>query len=55
MTNHVEHTNRMLGELKDQYQARIEQLQGKITEQQQEILELQELIKLLTQEKYYDC
>ena len=55
MTHHVEHTNKMLSELKEQYQGRITDLQQKITEQQQEILQLQEQIKLLSREKYYDC
>jgi len=55
MTNHVAHTNKMIFDLKEQYQGRITQLQEKITEQQKEILQLQEQIKLLTQEKYYDC
>ena len=55
MTQNVENTNRMIGELKTQYQGRITELQQKITEQQKEILQLQEQIKLLTQEKYYDC
>ena len=55
MTHHVSHTNKMIGELKEQYQGRITELQQKITEQQKEILQLQEQIKLLTQEKFYDC
>ena len=55
MTHHVGHTNKMLFELKEQYQGRITELQQKITVQQKEILQLQEQIKLLTQEKYYDC
>jgi len=45
----------MIGELKEQYQGRITELQQKIIEQQHEILQLQEMIKLLTQEKFYDC
>ena len=55
MTHHVAHTNKMIGELKDQYQGRITELQQKITQQQQEILQLQEQIKLLSREKFYDC
>ena len=55
MTQNIEHTNRMIGELKTQYQDRITQLQQKITEQQKEILQLQEQIKLITYDKYYDC
>lgn len=37
MVHHVAHTNKMLFELKQQYTARIEQLQKKIAEQQDEI------------------
>ena len=55
MTHHVAHTNHMIGNLKNQYQGRIEELQKKITEQQKEIFQLQEQIKLLTQTKEYDC
>jgi len=55
MTQNVAHTNKMVFDLKQQYQGRISQLQEKITEQQKEILQLQEQIHLLTQEKYYDC
>ena len=55
MTQNVEHSNRMIDELKFQYQGRITELQQKITSQQQEILQLQEQIKLLSSEKYYDC
>ncbi len=55
MTQNVENTNRMIGELKTQYQDRITELQQKITDQQKEILQLQEQIKLLSYEKYYDC
>ena len=55
MTQKVEHSNRMISQLKTQYQGRITELQQKITEQQHEILQLQEQIKLLSREKYYDC
>lgn len=55
MTNHVKHTNKMIFDLKNQYQSRIYQLQNKISDQQQEILQLQEQIKLLSHEKFYDC
>ena len=55
MTQNVENTNRMIGELKTQYQERITELQQKITDQQKEILQLQEQIKLLSYDKYYDC
>jgi len=36
-------------------QMQIEDLQNKITEQQKEIMNLQEQIRLLTLEKIYDC
>lgn len=55
MTNHVSHTNKMVFDLKQQYQDRIEQLQKKITEQQHEILQLQEQIKYMSNVKEYDC
>ena len=55
MTQNVQHSNHMIGELKTQYQGRITELQQKIIEQQQEILQLQEQIKLLTYVKEYDC
>ncbi len=55
MTQNLENSNRMIGELKTQYQDRITELQQKITEQQKEILELQEQIKLITHVKEYDC
>jgi len=55
VTQNVENTNRMIGELKTQYQERITELQQKITDQQKEILQLQEQIKLLSYDKYYDC
>lgn len=55
MTNHVSHTNKMLFDLKEQYQERISQLQNKISEQQHEILQLQEQIKYMSNVKEYDC
>ena len=55
MTQNVEHSNRMINQLKFQYQGRITELQQKITSQQQEILQLQEQIKLLSNYKVYDC
>jgi hypothetical protein len=42
--------NRLTFDLKQQYQDRIEDLQ-----QKKEILKLQEQIKLLSYDKYYDC
>lgn len=47
--------NRLAFDLKQQYQERIAQLQNKITDQQKEILQLQEQIKYLTYPKEYDC
>lgn len=55
MTHHVAHTNKMISELKMLYQDRIDYLQDKIADQQKEILKLQEEIKLLSYEKFYDC
>jgi cell division protein FtsL len=55
MTHHVAYTNKMVFDLKQQYQGRISQLQEKIIEQQKEILQLQEQINLLSREKFYDC
>jgi hypothetical protein len=55
MTHHVAHTNKILFDLKIHHQNRISQLQDEITSQQKEILQLREEIKLLTQEKFYDC
>jgi hypothetical protein len=54
MTN-IPNANSLAKQLKDQYQERIGELQDKIIQQQGEILELQEQIKLLTHPKYYDC
>ena len=55
MTNHVDHTNKMLFDLKQQYQAQISRLQNKISEQEQEIAKLKTLISLLSIEREYDC
>jgi hypothetical protein len=55
MTNHVGHTNKMIFDLKEQYQAQISRLQNKITEQEQEIAKLKTLISLLSLEREYDC
>lgn len=55
MTHHVAHTNKMISELKMLYQDRIDYLQDKIADQQKEIENLQEQIKLLTYQKEYDC
>jgi hypothetical protein len=54
MTHHVAHTNKMVFDLKQMYQGRISHLQNRITEQQKEILQLQEMIKLLSYDKEYD-
>lgn len=45
MVHHVAHTNKMLFDLKQQYAARIEQLQKKIAEQQEEINRLNLMIQ----------
>jgi hypothetical protein len=55
MTHHVAHTNKMIFDLKQQYQDRISQLQQKISDQQYEILRLQEQIKYMSKDKFYDC
>ncbi len=55
MSSHVAHTNKMLTELKKQYQSQIEYLNQKIEEQQQEIAKLKVLITLLSLDKEYDC
>lgn len=55
MTHHVAHTNKMLFDLKQMYQARISQLQDKIKDQEEEIAKLKTLISLLCVEKEYDC
>jgi uncharacterized coiled-coil protein SlyX len=47
--------NRLEFILKKQYQERISYLQNKITEQQHEILQLQEQIKYMSKDRYYDC
>lgn len=57
MTHHVAHTNNMIGELKQQYQDRIDQLQSQIENQQIEIEKLNMMITLMDKElnKEYDC
>ena len=57
MTHHVAHTNNMIGELKQQYQDRIDQLQNQIENQQIEIEKLNMMITLMDKElnKEYDC
>ena len=55
MTHHVAHTNKMLFDLKEQYQAQIARLQNKISDQEQEIAKLKTLISLLSIEREYDC
>jgi len=55
MTNHVAHTNKMMFDLKIQYQERIEQLQNKIAEQEHEISQLQKQIEYMSKDKFYDC
>jgi len=55
MTHHVAHTNKMVFDLKEQYQERIEQLQNKIAEQEHEISQLQKQIEYMSRDKFYDC
>ena len=55
MTHHVAHTNKMVFDLKIQYQERIEQLQNKIAEQEHEISQLQKQIEYMSRDKFYDC
>ena len=47
--------NRLEFDLKEQYQERINHLQQKITEQQHEILRLQEQLKYISKDRFYDC
>ena len=47
MTNHVEHTNKLIGDLKAQYEARIAELRAKIDEQHNEIDRLNRQIGIL--------
>ena len=55
MAHHVAHMDKMLFDLKQQYQAQITRLQNKICEQEQEIAKLKTLITLLSIEREYDC
>ena len=55
MTHHVAHMDKMLFDLKQQYQAQITRLQDKISEQEQEIAKLKTVITLLSIEREYDC
>ena len=55
MTHNISRDNKIESDLKQQYQARISQLQDKIIQQQKEILELQRMINMLTISKEYDC
>jgi cell division protein FtsL len=54
MTHHVAHMDKMLFDLKQQYQAQITRLQNKISDQEQEIAKLKTLITLLSIEREYD-
>jgi hypothetical protein len=54
MTHNVAHTNKMVFDLKEQYQAQIVRLQTKIEEQEQEIVKLKTMITLLCVEKEYE-
>ena len=55
MAHQVAHMDKMLFDLKQQYQAQISRLQNKINEHEQEIVKLKTLISLLTIEREYDC
>jgi predicted ribosome quality control (RQC) complex YloA/Tae2 family protein len=55
MTHHVAHMDKMLFDLKQQYQAQISRLQNKISDQEQEIAKFKTLISLLNIEREYDC
>jgi cell division protein FtsL len=55
MTHNVIHTNKMIFDLKEQYQQNIKYLQSKIQEQEQEIEKLKTMITLLSIERDYDC
>lgn len=55
MTHHVAYTDKMLFELKEQYREKINRLQNKIQEQEEEIAKLKTLISLLSIEREYDC
>jgi hypothetical protein len=55
MTHNVAHSNKMLFDLKEQYQTQIQRLQDKIEEQEQEIAKLKTMITLLSTERDYDC
>jgi cell division protein FtsL len=55
MTHHVAHTNKMMFDLKEQYQVQIQRLQSKIEDQEQEIAKLKTMIALLSVERDYDC
>ena len=55
MTQNVAHSNKMLVDLKEQYQAQISRLQNKIQIQEEEIAKLKTLISLLSIEREYDC
>ena len=55
MTHHVTHANKMVFDLKKQYQERIEQLQSKIADQEHEISQLQKQIEYMPRDRFYDC
>lgn len=48
MTNHVEHTNNLIAQLKKQYTDQIDHLRAKIKEQETEIQRLERMISVLT-------
>lgn len=51
MTHHVAHTNKMLADLKQQYQDKIDYLQSKIKKQEEEIEQLQTMLSIIGESK----
>ena len=47
--------NKIVFDLKRQYQERVEHLQKKIADQEHEISQLQKQIEYLSRDKFYDC
>jgi prefoldin subunit 5 len=55
MTHHITHNNKMIFDLKSQYHKNISKMQEHIDEKDKQIEELNQLISILTQDRYYDC
>lgn len=49
------YSNHLVHRLNEQHRDRVDFLQSKIAEQQKEIEQLEEKIKLMSQEKDYEC